>query len=432
MSFKPDDVEYAYEVDNADVPFGFEYLSRVSLRDINFGSASEDATEFYVAGDKKKKTGFKVCADCGYVQKLNSFEEKHDISCKYRNGIGETKFEECLYLYRQLESDAIRILLPVSNYGNGQITEASLSAALQLGMKQYFKGNVDHIKGTIYKEPEDAGESYRHYLVIYDSVPGGTGALKELMQNAGNLLKLLRKALDHINQCECNLEDKDGCYKCVYAYRDRGKMRAISRDHARNLLTTILDHEHELKPIGSISDISINVMLESELERLFVETLQQSSAEFIVSKDFIHEKAGWTVFSKVKSDVAWHLVPQVHLGIKDGVAIDTRPDFVLYPASDSIKTKPVAIYLDGFEHHFNTVHDDVVKRNAVRDSNKFHVWTLSWHDLVNPDAKHIKEVLGLNRSEIKQKEPHFPLFNKRNYETLRNVYDNCLEKRRNR
>ncbi|MBY5946833.1 DEAD/DEAH box helicase [Photobacterium rosenbergii] len=423
VSFKPDDVEYAYEVDNADVPFGFEYLSRVSLRDINFGSAAEDATEFYVAGEKKKKTGFKVCSDCGVVQKPNA-PENHDISCKYKNSPLDAKFEDFLYLYRQLESEAIRILLPVSNYGAGEVTEASLSAALQLGMKSYFKGSVDHIKGTIYKEPEDAGESYRHYLVIYDSVPGGTGALKELMQDASNLLKLLGMALEHINKCECNLEDKDGCYQCVYAYRDRGKMRAISRDHARKLLTTILEHEDELKPIRSLSDISINVMLESELERLFIETLQQASTEFIVSKDYIHDKAGWTVSSKLNAEVAWHLVPQVHLGGKDGIAIDTRPDFVLYPASGLTSVKPIAIYLDGYEHHYNIVSDDVTKRNAVLESNKYHVWTLCWHDLVNPDAKHLKEVFGLSRSEIKKKEPHYNLFNKRNYETLRNVYEN--------
>lgn len=423
VSYKPEDVQYAYEVDNAEVPFGFEYLSKVSLRDINFGSVAEDATEFYVAGDLKKKTGFKVCSDCGCVQKSYTAEEKHDISCKYRGNIKETKFEDFLYLYRQLESEAIRILLPVSNYGAGQVTEASLSAALQLGMKEYFKGNVDHIKGTIYREPEDAGESYRHYLVIYDSVPGGTGALKELMLDESNLLKLLRKALDHINQCECNFEDKDGCYKCVYAYRDRGKMRAISRDHARKLLKTILEHENELKPIKSLSDISINVMLESELERLFIETLQQSASEFIVSKDFVHGKAGWSVLSKLNKDIGWHLVPQVHLGKKEGVALDTRPDFVLYPASENVKIKPVAIYLDGFEYHQNSVHDDVIKRTAIVESDKYSVWTLTWHDLVNLDAKHLKEVFGLNRMEVKQKEPHYPFFNKRNYETLRNVYD---------
>ncbi|MGR5453527.1 DEAD/DEAH box helicase [Vibrio alfacsensis] len=423
VSYKPEDVQYAYEVDNDEVPFGFEYLSKVSLRDINFGSVAEDATEFYVAGDIKKKTGFKVCSDCGFVQKPYTTEEKHDISCKYRGSTKETKFEDFLYLYRQLESEAIRILLPVSNYGMGQVTEASLSAALQLGMKEYFKGSVDHIKGTIYREPEDAGESYRHYLVIYDSVPGGTGALKELMQDESNLLKLLRKALDHINQCECNFEEKDGCYKCVYAYRDRGKMRAISRDHARKLLTTILDHENELKPIKSLSDISINVMLESELERLFIDTLQQSTSEFIISKDFVHGKAGWSLLSKLNKTVSWHLVPQVHLGGRDGVAIDTRPDFVLYPASESLKAKPVAIYLDGFEHHQNSVHDDVLKRTAVLSSGKYQVWTLTWHDLVNPDSKHLKEVFGLNRMEVKQKEPHYSLFNQRNYETLRNVYD---------
>lgn len=422
VNFVPEDVAFAYHIPNNEIPFGFEFLNRVTLRDINFGSASDDGDEFYVAGEKKKKTGFKVCSDCGFVQK-NYGKPTHEIACKYRSVPEEARFEEVLYLYRELESEAIRILLPVSNYGQGDMTESSLAAALQLGMKKYFKGSVDHLKGTIYKEPADAGESYRYYLVIYDSVPGGTGSLKELMQEPANLLSLLNMALDVIENCACAAEGKDGCYHCVYAYRDRSKMRSISREHARKLLRAIIDNKDKLVSIKSVSDIDIDGVVDSELERLFIETLKGLAKEFVVTKEFYHSRSSWFISSKVNPDASWHLVPQVELGASDGVYIKTRPDFVLYPASVMAGIKPLAIYLDGFAFHKKIVYDDVAKRNSVRDSGRYHIWTLGWHDIVQSDKNKLKEFFGLSRQEVQAKETHYPKFIERNYQTLRSVYE---------
>ena len=56
--------------------------------------------------------------------------------------------------------------------------------------------------------------------MLYDTVPGGTGYLKQMMGDPNNLLKVLRLARDAIAECECNADPmKDGCYRCVYAYR---------------------------------------------------------------------------------------------------------------------------------------------------------------------------------------------------------------------
>ncbi|WP_285163552.1 DEAD/DEAH box helicase [Shewanella goraebulensis] len=422
VSFKKEDVNYAYQVENEDVPFGFEYLSRVSLRDINFGSASEEGEEFYVAGERKQKTGFKVCKDCGKVWKEKDF--KHDIACKYRSGDTEAEFEDFLYLYRHLESEAIRILLPVSNQVAGKVTESSLSAALQLGMKLYFKGSVDHLRGAIYKEPEDAGESYRYYLVIYDSIPGGTGALKQMMQEPENLLSLLRQTLKHIESCDCVIEGKDGCYKCVYAYRDRGRMNAISRERAESLLKSIVDTGSKLKLITSLSNISIQSLSDSELEDLFIDTLSKSVRDFVFSKDYVMGKAGWSLSSKKDPKTSWHMLQHVHLGPSDGVLIDTEADFVLYPSDRSMNVKPIAIYLDGYQYHYKIVEDDVRKRAAILDSGRYHVWTLGWDDLTKEDSANFIEYFGLHRKELQQKKDLYPKFLDRNYQTLRVQYEN--------
>ena len=55
------------------------------------------------------------------------------------------------------------------------IIENSFVAALQLGLKEKFGGQIDHLRVAGSVEPDvDTGISKR-FLVIYDSVPGGTG-----------------------------------------------------------------------------------------------------------------------------------------------------------------------------------------------------------------------------------------------------------------
>ncbi len=55
-----------------------------------------------------------------------------------------------------------------------------------LGLKEYF-GNVDHLRVAISEVPIPDADYRKQYLVIYDSVPGGTGYLKQLMNNEGSL-----------------------------------------------------------------------------------------------------------------------------------------------------------------------------------------------------------------------------------------------------
>lgn len=64
--------------------------------------------------------------------------------------------------------------------------------------------------------------------MIYDTVPGELVLLK-IDAHSDNLLKLLELAYQAIVECSCNHDThKDGCYRCVYAYRDRGRMKYVS------------------------------------------------------------------------------------------------------------------------------------------------------------------------------------------------------------
>ncbi len=87
------------------------------------------------------------------------------------------------------------------------------------------------------------------------------------MRTPDNLLKLLELAYQAIVECSCNNDThKDGCYRCVYAYRDRGRMKYVSRDQARLLLAKILQARDSIRVIDSIKNISLEAMMGSELE----------------------------------------------------------------------------------------------------------------------------------------------------------------------
>ena len=398
VAFEPEAIMQAYKIDSDEVPFGFDFLSKVSIKDINFGVPDNQSEQISVAGEIAPRSGFSVCKKCGMVKKGNKI--KHDLTCSFKGdelaSQDADNFIDCLYLYRELESEAIRIVLPVSSYSAGSEYEASFASAIQLGLKKYFKGSIDHIKSTVFNEPINEGDARRHYLVIYDSIPGGTGYLKELMRDSDNLLKLIEFAFHTLDVCSCNSDpSKDGCYLCIFAYRDRQKMALISRDVAKSMMQGILENRNKLVKITSLHEIDPNILLESELERKFIDTLKVAGKPWRLSKSQVNGKNGYllTVGKQNELDVAWRIEPQVNLNEKDGVYAPCKPDFIFWPARESSKVKPIALFLDGFEHHFDIVDDDSNKRLAIVKSNRFIVWTLGWHDLVNDGNKHVKEYL---------------------------------------
>ena len=401
VSYKNNDVIQAYKIDSDEVPFGFDFLKKVNIKDINFGVPDSQKEQVTIAGDADFRSGFKVCRKCGMVNTSSRRKAlKHDLTCNYNKNPetlnDDAHFIDCLYLYRELESEAIRIVLPVSNYSANTTNESSFAAAIQLGIKHYFKGSIDHIKSTAYSEPVNEGEGRRYFLVIYDSIPGGTGYLKELMRDPDNLFKLIEKSFTCLDSCSCNQDPgKDGCYQCIYAYRDRQKMPKISRDTAKKMFQDILENRQNLAKVDSLAEVDPNILLESELEQKFIDTLKVAGQPWRVSPTIINAKNGYllTVGTKDKLSFAWKIEPQVLLNAQHGVDVACKPDFILWPARVSEEIKPIAVFLDGYEYHYNSVADDARKRQSIVNSGKFMVWTLYWDDLAETSSSHLKEYL---------------------------------------
>ena len=386
----------AWHIKDEHLPFGFEYVPQATLREVNFGEQRGQEREITVAGELSSRPGFQVCRHCGKVRSPDPRQQRrfeHTFDCKLRRpGAVESDddYFEALYLYRELRSEAVRILLPMSEIGTSDVRRRSLIAALQLGLRRYYRGQVDHIRVTSYSEPAAGGAGNRQYLVLYDSVPGGTGYLKELLSSGKKLVGVLERALQVLRDCSCREDpDRDGCYRCILAWRESRHMKEISRTIAEELLGKIVEASDRLESIDHLNEVPINALLESELEQRFHDVLAHGSG-LNFKRSRVNDTAGaFITVPGVAGDspMSWHLELQVRLGEEDGVAVGTDADFVLWPARERAGFLPVAVYLDGFRHHFDRNADDVLKRQAILDSGKFRIWSLNWHDLPLDGAK---------------------------------------------
>jgi DEAD/DEAH box helicase domain-containing protein len=375
------DVTRAYSIDDPELPFGFEFLSRVEFREINFGEGSFDGAEVRVAGEEAPRKGFIICRHCGKVPDRKA-ETKHTLSCPARGQDDESHFLRAVYLYREFASEGIRILLPELTMTASDRTRHSFIAALQLGLKRRFRGKVDHLRVTQYDEPIENSEHRKRSLVVYDAVPGGTGYLKELMRAPEELVEVFKASLEALRGCGCNQDEtKDGCYRCLYAYRNARDQDEISRDAAVAILSAVLKRAGDLKPVASLRDLPVNALFDSELEARFIHALTTATSNdrpIRVVPQVVGRSVGY--FLSV-GDQSWYVEPQVELGRGDGVAIPSRADFVIRPARGGKGGKPIAVFLDGWVYHKDRVGRDLVQRMAILRSGRYHVWSLSWEDV---------------------------------------------------
>ena len=383
----PHAVRQAFVIDRPEFPFGFEFLDRVTFREVNFGEQAPDASPMTIAGEELSRPGFAICPECGTLQRRRKAEEQHrnhaPWCAKRKNPDAST--QQCIFLYREFTSEGIRLFLPEVGFAESHESLLSFVAALELGLAKRFKGAVDHLRIAPDIRMAAGSDSPRTYLVIYDSVPGGTGYLKELMRDPEPLFEVFSQALQTLNACACNQNaEADGCYRCVYRYHNSFDRKAISRRVAQKLLNDVLQFKDALKPVANLAGVQPgNPLLDSALERRFLEALRRDMAgdvggeRFKLSDTLFKGKPGYQVQAGPRR---WRLELQVNLTPSDGVVVPCKPDFVFWP-DDGADDLPVAVFLDGWQYHKDSVPTDLAKRMAVAKSGRFSVWTLTWADV---------------------------------------------------
>ena len=384
-------------------PFGFEYIPSATFREMNFGHRSDQTEPTLVAGLQLPRGGFRICRRCGKVQppSADNNATEHTRTCPLaRRRAGSSDADataECIYLYREFESEAIRMLVPgVGGLATDQNMH-SFVAALDLGLRRKFGGEIGHLRTMECEYPIPGTSRRRKYLLLYDTVPGGTGYLKDRMTDPDKLRSIFEAAHAALRECACVQDpEKDGCYRCVFAYRRSRDMPTTSRKVAERLVAATLKRWSELEVVKGLTGVAANVLTESELEERFVEALRQRATDSSVEirSAQVRGKPGYALSVGGNK---YHVEPQADFDLGDGVAVPSKPDFAIWPdggpgAGPSEGALPpedaglpqdapaVAVFLDGFEYHRDQTGDDSAKRMSLARAGLL-VWSLTWDDL---------------------------------------------------
>jgi len=393
----------------ASLPFGIELLKRLPLREINFGNLAargSGAARFEVAGREIAQDGFVACVDCGRVRGPNEPTVDHAPWCRAKRTTAKAaegrETLETVLLFREIESEAIRVLLPVAEIDQER-RMWSFRAALELGFRRRFAGDPRHLQIRLQDEPL-AGEGRRRFLIVFDTVPGGTGYLSDIWRK-DHFRDVLQLALHALEDCACQrrVPPADGCYQCLYAYQQQRHLDQLSSREAREMLREIVQAWPTMQARHTLSEVSLEKRLESELERFFLRALRAHAEQrqWRWTEGLRGGQLFWTV---VVNGLAWEIHAQADLGLRHGTSVACRPDFLLKPANGDPSILPVAVFCDGFEYHAcprkleGRIHDDVHKRGGLLTSGNYVFWSVTWKDVTGFQAGDRTSARGLFRA----------------------------------
>ncbi|MEU6367481.1 DEAD/DEAH box helicase [Streptomyces sp. NPDC046931] len=394
--------------------FGVDFTRHATIRTLNLGLDREDGSSTVpLAGYDVRLNPFHVCTECGGATadgrpvvevSQHALTESgaastpaaahHQLWCPRRrvrgSGAGGQQGrgqDVPLLLAHELTTEAVRILLPASV---ARVKErlASFTAALFAGIAARYGGDPDHIDIAEATMPDQAGDLEsdwpRRFLVVYDRLPGGTGYLHRLA-SADGFREVLLRARDVIEGCACREKGLDGCHQCLLRRVPAADYDKVSRNEVRQMLDELLGPDGEgwrTSPVATTRHIPLQRQAESDLEILFIDTLQDwaKSAESRAAADTYTTSAGtYALDLRLTADdgttVSWRVSQQRAL---DG----TRPD-ILLERLDTPGPR-VALYLDGYAYHATREHnrlaDDATKRTRLR-ADGLRVFQLTYHDV---------------------------------------------------
>lgn len=390
--YDPLNVISSWRVQTSGPPFAFEHLDNVLFRDVNFGRKGFLGAGLKWAGRAIEGTAFAICPDCGTLQSGRvDAEPEHAYDCPRKEDVLGPGESEDVTLYRAFTSEAIRMLLPLDGESNEDDTK-SFAAAIMIGMRKHFGGRIDHLKSAVVDQVT-ANDAVRRYLYVYDTVPGGTGYLKELSEHSigGDVMRsVFEDALHHLENCGCTTDpDHDGCHRCVKRYRIVDGPGIASSSTAISLLRMVLKGWETIQQIENIGVISDKEFDDQHFELKFKDFLRQQ----VVRKGGILEPSGTTpigskqerfLLTMGRDGQRWHVEREVDMRLPPfGIKQHTVADFVFRPLDG--RSKPIVVYLDGWKYHKDQIGGDIDKRLEIARSGKATVLTFSWQDIFGND-----------------------------------------------
>ena len=373
--------------------FGVAHYNGMIMRWVNAGRVGAGAVlARSIAGEGIPNTLFRVCASCGKADSETNANARseHRPWCPRR--LSATETTRSVALTRSLRTQGLGLTLPLSVTLGDTFAVPSLAAALLLGLRERMGGNPDHIAVVTVPTPvaDGAPGEVRDALLLHDTVPGGTGYLTDLVDPA-EVWKVLATAHRIVATCECRLENRLACHRCLLPFsRGLGAERLSRVTAERHLRAILLGDDAPEDAVadpeaagwvvteGPVGGGSGESPLELRFRAVFAERMGAINAT-------VKEKpgpSGNVLTVTLPNDArVWTLTPQV-------MAHGSKPDFVLRSSDPTIRS--MAIFTDGWTYHaspqHNIVGEDASKRNSLR-THGFVVLGLTEADLTPGSTK---------------------------------------------
>ncbi|MFF7486544.1 DEAD/DEAH box helicase [Streptomyces luteogriseus] len=378
--------------------FGVDFCRTAMIRRINVGPVRYDApARDDFAGHLVRLNPFHVCTACGAASADGRPVFDHDTDalesaaarapqlkhhrpwCPLRRGKKDGVTQEQVLLAHQLQTEALRILIPAAT-ADVDARVHSFRAALRLGVDLHFGGDPQHLDTTVASMPDmDSGER-RWFLVLFDSLPGGTGYLDRLTDRRA-FRDTLARAYEQLKACPCAEEQRRACHRCLHRYTPEQFQDVVSRQAALSMLESLLfkgDGEDgwDISDVEHTGLVGLDAQVESDLEARFLSALRDwVKVTDDAALDEEGHASGHLRFTDGSDVMHWRLTAQRQL---EG----TRTDFTFTRVGGPVQS--VHVYLEGFRFHASREHNLIAKnaaqRTRLRADGKI-VFQITWADI---------------------------------------------------
>jgi DEAD/DEAH box helicase/Domain of unknown function (DUF1998)/Helicase conserved C-terminal domain len=311
--------------------------------------------------DTGEAHGFDLCTGCGLALESRpvgddeeededtdaEVDSRHRPGCPGAKDVDRTVIRRNTWLIAEIKGDAMEIQLPLAVRDNGFASwRATLTEALALGVRETMQAGRNDLR-WFEKRQNDQPVS----LVIYDSMPGGTGYLPKLFANAGNGLKTAAsEALRRLEACTC----ADSCHRCLRDFWNQRYHLLLDRFEIVGTLRRMVG-------AAGLGDEELdNERLESFLEQAFYERLVDAGLP----------------------------LPTLQVSRYVGKRLITRVDA-------EYREPSISIFLDGRAYHAQDaekIRDDLHRRNQL-ERRGVCVLEFTYGDVMN-DFAYVLETLG--------------------------------------
>jgi len=408
---RPDDDETRGPWRHASAVFGVDYTRHAVVRRFNLGvrrTDRRDVTRF--AGEERQVAHFHVCPSCGGTtvdgppgqddgngrdaligtSSADRSRRHHRTWCSYRRASRDADHHKMI-LAHELRTEALRILLPVATLYVEERT-ASFRAALMAGVADRYGGDPDHLEIVTATMPDQATGRRRRFLVLHDTLPGGTGYLHRLADPA-EFRRVLEAARARAAGCPCREDPgKRACHRCLLSHVPGALFDKVSRAEAVDMLDELLDDWRTI-PVSDTSEISLWDQVESELEARFLEGLESwakrdgGNASLTRGPVVAGRKTADLRIEVPDPETSGATVRRWRVTLQNTIR-GTRPDVVFRLIDD--EPQQVTVYLDGYNYHaapeINRLAADAAKRAQLRAHGRV-VFALTWTDLDEWEAR---------------------------------------------